>query len=282
MIATFVSSGSAGASDLPTRQAADDRVEQIADARPVLGGDRDHGIEAQRVELDEAGLRLAIVGLVHGDHDRPAALPHGRGNLLVARDEPVPAVEDEDDEIGRRDRAMSLLQHELVQRILARAEHAAGVDDRDVRALPLGVRGDDVAGGAGNRRDDGPARAGQPIEQRGLADIGASDEHDGAFSGGVLTGHDLTGAGFPRLTPPVDSVSSSFYDSYQCPGAPKHDQGGHRQRGVPSRAGYQGEGRAGRRRGVRRHAALHAARRTDRASRLRRLPGQAPQARHRP
>ena len=84
---------------------------------------------------------------------------------------------------------------ELVQRVLARAEHAAGVDDGDVRALPFGVGGDDVAGGAGNRRDDGPARAGQPIEERGLADIGASDEHDGAFSGGVLAGHDLTGRG---------------------------------------------------------------------------------------
>ena len=199
MIATFVSTGSAGAHrTCPSARRLDDRVEQIADARPVLGGDRDHGIETQRVELDEAGLRLAIVGLVHRDHDRPSALPHGRGDFLVAGHEPVPAVEHEDDEIGRRDRAMSLLQHELVQRILARAEHAAGVDDRDVRALPLGVRGDDVARGPGDRRDDGPAGAGQPIEERGLADIGPSDEHDGAFSGGVLTGHDLTGAGFPE------------------------------------------------------------------------------------
>ena len=45
---------------------------------------------------------------------------------------------------------------------------------------------------------------------------------------------------------------------------------------------HQGEGRGGRRCRVRRDAAVHAARRTHRAARLRRVPGEAPQARHRP
>ena len=38
--------------------------------------------------------------------------------------------------------------------------------------------GQHVARRPGHRRDDGPPRAGQPVEQRGLADIRAADEHD--------------------------------------------------------------------------------------------------------
>ena len=37
----------------------------------------------------------------------------------------------------------------------------------------------DVAGRPGDGRDNRPPGAGQPIEQRGLADIGTADEHDG-------------------------------------------------------------------------------------------------------
>jgi hypothetical protein len=178
---------------LGDRQPAGHGVEQIADARSVLRRDRHDRVEAQRVELDHAGLRLAIVGLVDGDDHRPAALPDGRGDLFVAGHQTVLAVGDEHDQIGRRDRAMALLKDELVQRILAGAEHAAGVDDGDVRTLPFGLGGDDVAGGAGDRRDDGAPRPGDAIEQRRLADIRPADEDDGSISGGFLAGHDRLG-----------------------------------------------------------------------------------------
>ncbi len=171
------------------------RVQQIADAGAVLRRDRNHLLEAERVELDDARLRLAIVGLVHGDDDGAAALPDGRRNFFVAGDEPVPAVGHEHDQVGRGDRAMALLQDELVQRILARAEHAPGVDDGDLRALPFGVGGDDVAGRPGDGRDDGAPRPGDAIEEGRLADIRPADEDDRAFSGGFLAGHDCAGQG---------------------------------------------------------------------------------------
>src|SRR3990172_2313898 len=78
----------------------------------------------------------------------------------------------------------------------------------------------------------------------------------------------------------LDSVSPSFYDTYNYPGAPKHDQGRHRQRGLEGRRNHQGQGRGGGGRGLRRDAAVDAARRANRTARLRRVPGEAPQTRH--
>src|SRR2546427_2637450 len=79
----------------------------------------------------------------------------------------------------------------------------------------------------------------------------------------------------------LDFVSLGIYSSYHSSGDSKHDQGRHRQRSVENRRHHQGQGRGGRRRGLRRDADLHAARRTDRTARVRRLPGEAAQARHR-
>ena len=53
---------------------------------------------------------------------------------------------------------------------------AAGVDDRERAAVPVGVVGDAVAGHAGDVLDDGLAAADDPVDQRRLADVGAADD----------------------------------------------------------------------------------------------------------
>ena len=80
---------------------------------------------------------------------------------------------------------MAAFEHERVQRILARAEHAAGIDQLELRALPLGRLRDDIARRAGNRRDDRAARAGEPIEKRRFSDVRTSDEDDGRQAPGI-------------------------------------------------------------------------------------------------
>src|SRR5262249_13458279 len=80
----------------------------------------------------------------------------------------------------------------------------------------------------------------------------------------------------------LDSVSLTIYSIYKPSGDSKHDQGRHRQRSVEDRGHHQGQSRGGGRRGIRRHADLHATRRTHRTARLRRVPGEAAEARHRP
>src|SRR4029453_5946476 len=84
----------------------------------------------------------------------------------------------------------------------------------------------------------------------------------------------------PR-TPRFDTVSLSVYAIYGLWSA-RHDQARHRERGLEDRRYHEGEGRARRRRGVRCDARIDAAGRADRAERVRGLPGQAPQAWHRP
>jgi hypothetical protein len=101
---------------------------------------------------------------------------------VVAGHQPLAAVHDEHEQVGGMNRAAAALEHELVQRILAGAEHAAGVDHLERHAAPLGRMRDHVARGPGNRRDDRAPRPRDAVEQRRLADVGASDEDDGRDS----------------------------------------------------------------------------------------------------
>ena len=92
--------------------------------------------------------------------------------------QPFAAICNKDNHLRRFERALPGVQHQLVERILARAEHAARVGQFEMRPLPFGGKGDDIASRAGDRRDDRPPCAGQAVEERGFSDIRTSDEHD--------------------------------------------------------------------------------------------------------
>ena len=90
-----------------------------------------------------------------------AGLSAARIALAISRSprhQPLASIYNEDKEIRVRDRAVPALEHELVQRILTRAEHAAGVDQLELRVLPLDPLRQDVTRGAGNGRHDRAAR----------------------------------------------------------------------------------------------------------------------------
>ena len=78
----------------------DDHLEQIADALAVLGADLDDGVEAQPIQLERAGAGAAVVGLVDREDDRHAGIARGLGDVLVAGDQALAAVDHEDDQIG--------------------------------------------------------------------------------------------------------------------------------------------------------------------------------------
>ena len=102
---------------------------------------------------------------------------------MVAGHESLPSIDDEDEEIRRHDRAAPALEHELVQRILAGAEHAARINDIERHTAPLRLLRDHVTRRACDRRDDRAACAGDPVEQGGLADVGPAYEDDGLAFG---------------------------------------------------------------------------------------------------
>jgi hypothetical protein len=159
--------------------AFDDRIQKIADADPMFGGDLEHRIEAQLIELHHARLRPPVVGFVDRDERRNVSLPGRLGNFHVPGHETFTSIYNQHQQIRGFHRATTAGEHQLVKRVFAGAEHAAGVDELERDALGGDVLGDHIAGGARHGRDDRTPCSGQPIEQRGLADIGATDENDG-------------------------------------------------------------------------------------------------------
>ena len=114
----------------------------------MFGRDLHDRVEAELEELHGGFACDADVGLVHdGDH-RLAERPHLLHHVEIAGDEAGLAVEHDQHEIGLRERPVPLLDDEVVQRILARAEEPAGVDHREAGLVPRHRVLDRVARGA--------------------------------------------------------------------------------------------------------------------------------------
>ena len=148
----------------PGWQTLDYLVEQVPGSQPMLGGNLDDWLEAQAIELGRGIFRPAIVGLVDGDEHRDVRRTQAPGDLLVGRHQAFPAIHNKDNEIGGRQRLLSLRDDERVQRIVARPKQASRVDERKRRAQPLRGKRLGVARGPWYRRDDRASRARNSIE----------------------------------------------------------------------------------------------------------------------
>ena len=93
--------------------------------------------EPEPVELERLGLAPRLVDLVRDQEDRLAGVAQDRGQLLVARRDPGPRVDDEEHEVGLGDRAARLLRDLLRQRRRVGDVDAAGVDEQEALAGPL-------------------------------------------------------------------------------------------------------------------------------------------------
>src|SRR5689334_7693346 len=114
----------------------------------MLGRNLEGRFEAKAMEIERVRDRLAVVALVDRQDGWLAGPADDFGDLLVSGDRAGSPVDHEHEQVGIGNGAMPALEYELVKWILARAEHAAGVDDREVRPLPLGGVRDNVASGA--------------------------------------------------------------------------------------------------------------------------------------
>ncbi len=160
-------------------QPLDHFVEEIADALPVLRGNLHDRLEPELVEIERARLRALVVGLVDRDDDRPPFRADGLGDFEVGRHQPLASIDDEHEDGGIFERAPPVLEHLLLERILALAEHAGRVGQQKRHVAPVGGLLDDIAGRSGRRVHDGPAGAGDAVEKCRFPDIRATDEDDG-------------------------------------------------------------------------------------------------------
>ena len=115
-----------------------------------------------------------------------------RRDLLVARCDSDLSVDDKEDEIGLGDRSTRLIGDLGRQRRGVDDVHAAGVDEAEPVPRPLAGQVLAIPCHAGGLVHDRCPRAGEPVDQRRLADVGEAHDGDGAekiraHAGGVAT-----------------------------------------------------------------------------------------------
>ncbi len=101
------------------------------------------------------------------------------GERLIDGGESVVGIHHEQDQIGRFHGDVRLDGDLGVETVVDIAADAAGIDERAGMGGGLGGCGDAVAGDARLVVDDGDFAPGEAVEERGLADIGASDDGNG-------------------------------------------------------------------------------------------------------
>ena len=150
-------------------------VEQVGDTAAVQGGERPRLAEPEAPELGGPRVADRVVGLV-GDQDhgllrRAQHLHH----VLVGRGRADVDVDDEQHGVGQVDGDLGLGGDRGVDALRVGLP-AAGVDEREPAAQPLGLVGDAVARDAGGVFDDRLAAAEDAVDQRRLADVRAADD----------------------------------------------------------------------------------------------------------
>ena len=101
----------------------------------------------------------------------------------VERGDAFGGVEDEERDVGGFEVSAShddgqLLGHEMR---LALAPDSGSVNEAELCTLKLDDFVHRIASGSGDGRDDGAGGAGEGVEQRGLAHVGAANDGDGGF-----------------------------------------------------------------------------------------------------
>src|SRR3984957_11093152 len=130
--------------------------------------------------MEDGGVVDLGVGVdfVDGDDERFSGGAEEAGEFFVEGSEAGLAVDDENEQGGFLDGDVCLAKDLGWNEGFVVGNDAAGVDDLDVMAEPFGFAVDTIVGDAGFIGDDRAARAGEAIEQRGLADVGTADDYE--------------------------------------------------------------------------------------------------------
>ena len=135
--------------------------------------------QAQFVEFAGRPLGRQPLRLVGGQHDGPARTAQEVRDVPVLVGEPLPGIDEKDDDVGLGDRLPRLLGHLVQDAFLRDGFEAAGVDDEKGLLADAGAAVVPVARQAREIGDERGAGPGQPVEERRLADVRAPDDDQG-------------------------------------------------------------------------------------------------------
>ena len=154
-------------------------LHEIAAALAVRGGDGQRLAEAERMEIGGGGRRIETLGLVDREEHGLAGAAQLTRHEVVLRREPAACIGDEDEQVGFLDGTLGLQAHRLLD-AGGLLDEAAGVDHHIRHRAEPAVAVLAVTGDARHVGDERIARAGEAVEERGLADIRSTDQrHDG-------------------------------------------------------------------------------------------------------
>lgn len=153
-----------------------ERFEQVGHAHAVFGRKRDRLAKTKRIGLEDAALTGAPFGLVGQQDDRHRRGAQPLADLLVERRQAGARIDHEKRDIGGFQRRFGLLAHTAGQCFGLVVFPARRVDDLEFQAEQLGVAETTVARHARLIVDERELLADEPIEQRGLADVGSADD----------------------------------------------------------------------------------------------------------
>ena len=124
------------------------------------------------------------VPFVDDEDDAAAAFVGVAADRGVAGCYAICRVDDEECDVGRFKMAARHDDAEFFGHHFgfALAADAGSIDEAELVALEVDDLVDGVTRGSGDGRDDGAAGAGERVEQRGFADVGAADDGDGGFA----------------------------------------------------------------------------------------------------
>ncbi len=126
--------------------------------------------QAQRPGLGRVGLTALVVDLGHRQHHRAAGPAQRAGHHQVGLGGAGARVEHEQHQVGGHHGLLGLPGHHRLQAGRVRFP-AAGVDQGELPAAPVGVVGDPVPGHAGHVLHHRLAAAEDPVHQGGLAHV---------------------------------------------------------------------------------------------------------------
>ena len=147
------------------RQPLHERVQQVADPAPVLGRDGVDVSQPHPVEVLGHRLGLPVVALVGHEHEGASGAPQPLGHLQVAGRGRGLHVDHEQDQVGVLDPPHGLGGDLAAHVAGIGLVDAAGVDELEGAAVPLGPRLAAVAGDPRLGVHDGLAPPGEAVEE---------------------------------------------------------------------------------------------------------------------
>ena len=143
----------------------------------MLGTDRVGIAGAQTQKLPTAGFVLGVIDLVDDEEDGASAPQRPARGVRVLIHHPGRHVDDQEHQVGRRQRRLGLLGHLGLERV-ARFEPAAGIHDIERDATPFDLDGLAIARHAAVLFHDRHALAGETVDEGALADVRSAHYHD--------------------------------------------------------------------------------------------------------